>query len=59
MRRLLSRLWTDDELSSLREMLNGKQPVYRIAHKLHRSQAAVRGKMHSLGLNTWPDALSL
>ena len=59
MRRLLMRPWTDLEVNTLRAMLAKNAPVWRIAHKLQRSESAVRSKMHSLCLPTTGDAVTL
>jgi IS30 family transposase len=48
-RRLLSRLWTDDELSALSEWFNQGMSVRAIAYRLKRTPTSVRGKLFKLG----------
>jgi DNA-binding NarL/FixJ family response regulator len=48
-RRLLSRVWTDDELTVLSELFNQGMSVRMIAYRLKRTPASVRGKLSKLG----------
>jgi hypothetical protein len=59
MRRLLTRPWTDDDDHILREAVAQRMPVRRIAHKLYRSQSAIRGRMNVLGLRALPGTPTL
>ena len=47
---LLSRPWSDDDISSLRKLWAEGVPVRKLALRFRRSQSAIRGKAVQLGL---------
>ena len=50
MRPPLRQSWSEQENEILKTMLALNVPVWRIAHRLHRSQAAVRSRLAMLNL---------
>jgi hypothetical protein len=48
---LLSRPWSDDDISALRKLWAEGIPVRKLALRFRRSQSAIRGKAVQLGLN--------
>ena len=47
---LLSRPWTDEDISTLRKLWADGVPVRKLALRFRRSQSAIRGKAVQLGL---------
>jgi hypothetical protein len=47
---LLSRPWSDEDITSLRKLWADGIPVRKLALRFRRSQSAIRGKAVQLGL---------
>jgi len=49
-----NKLWTQEDISILKDLIKGNTPTKLIAYKLNRSENAIRAKVANLGLSLKP-----
>ncbi len=46
--------WSNEDISTLKELIKGNTPTKLIAYKLNRSENSIRAKVANLGLSLKP-----